>query len=305
VTAPAFSIVVPAYNAAATLPATLASIRAQQDPDHEVIVVDDGSADDTGDVAERLGATLVRQANSGPAAARNNGVRAARGRWLAFVDADDWLMPSYLVRMRGLLESRPGVGLAYCDAWSYDEASGRVHRRSAMGPYRPAVPPTDPEAFFLALLRTNFVYVAAAAPRAVIEDLGGFDESLLGTEDWQMWMRIAAAGHRPAGTGDRLGVYRRRAGQLSGDQQRMLTGQVAAIRSLRGAVPPAFDAAVRERELQAERDLARARPAAGRGVLRTVLAPAITMRNFHRRVPPEVAEVLSLDPPIIVDESVP
>jgi hypothetical protein len=286
----AFSIIVPAFNAAATLPATLASIRAQTDADHEVIVVDDGSADATGDVAERLGARVVRQANAGLPAARNAGVAAAEGRWLAFCDADDLLMPGYLARMRQLLET--GAGLAYCDAWIYDEARDRVYRRSAMGPYRPDPVPTEPEPFFLALLEANFVYVAAAAPRAVIEDLGGFDERLRAAEDWQMWLRVAAAGHRAAGTAERLGVYRRSAGQMSADPVRMFTGRLAAIQSLQG-LPAPLQAAAGERAREAERELAALAPKAGRDALRRLLRPLLDARHFHRRLPPEVAQVLS------------
>lgn len=282
--APAFSVVVPAYQAAATLPAAIASVRAQTDPDHELIVVDDGSSDGSGDVAERLGATVVRQANAGLPAARNAGVAAARGRWIAFLDSDDLLMPAYLERMRALLET--GAGLAYCDAWMFDEASGRVYRRSAMGPYRPADPPEDPEGFFLALLRGNFVYVAAAASRTVLEELGGFDESLRAAEDWEMWMRVAAAGHRAAGTADRLGVYRRSAGQMSSDPQRMKDGKLGAVRSLlrRGTLAPALEEAARaeERRIEAVQVSApKRRPALLRRLARE--------RNLHRRLPAPVA----------------
>ncbi len=291
-TAPSFSFVIPAYNAAPTLPAALASVRAQTDADYEVIVVDDGSADGSGDVAERLGATVVRQVNAGLPAARNAGVRAARGRWLAFLDSDDLLMPGYLARMRSLMESRPDAGLAYCDAWIFDEARGRVYRRSAMGPYRPADPPQEAAPFFRALVRSNFVYVAAVTPRELIESLGGFEESLRAAEDWQMWLRVAAAGHPAVGTGERLGVYRRSAGQMSGDPRRMYEGRLAALRSLRPGLPAELEPALAESEAAAVRAaerVATAQPGGRRDTARKLLAPALALRNFHLRMPAEVA----------------
>src|SRR3954470_20778567 len=87
------SVVVPAYNAVRTLPATMASIEAQTVEPLEVILVDDGSSDSTVELATALGARVVSQANAGHAAARNTGVAAAQGRYVAFVDADDLWLP--------------------------------------------------------------------------------------------------------------------------------------------------------------------------------------------------------------------
>ena len=93
-----YSVVIPAYNAGRTLPDTLAALRNQSVPpeDYEVIVVDDGSTDETPSVVRRLGAKCITQPNRGPAAARNRGVRAARGEFVLFTDADcvperDWI----------------------------------------------------------------------------------------------------------------------------------------------------------------------------------------------------------------------
>ena len=91
------SVIVPALDASATIPRTLAALAAQEiDVDYEVIVVDDGSDDQTAEIAERAGATVVRQERQGPAAARNAGVAASRGDVLAFTDADCYPTPAWL-----------------------------------------------------------------------------------------------------------------------------------------------------------------------------------------------------------------
>ncbi|MBU1395449.1 MAG: glycosyltransferase family 2 protein, partial [Gammaproteobacteria bacterium] len=91
---PRFSVVIPAFNAAATLARAVESVRAQSWPAHEIIVVDDGSADATAEIAAGFdGVRLIRQKNSGVSVARNAGAAAASGDWLAFLDADDWYAP--------------------------------------------------------------------------------------------------------------------------------------------------------------------------------------------------------------------
>lgn len=128
---PLVSVIVPAFNAAQYVRDTLESVLAQTHRNIEVIVVDDGSTDDTPEIVSEIAATdprvrLMRQANAGAAAARNTGIAAAQGAFIAPVDADDLWHPTkiakQLARMR---ESRPEVGLVYC--WSAKiDAEGRV-----------------------------------------------------------------------------------------------------------------------------------------------------------------------------------
>jgi hypothetical protein len=95
---PRFSVIIPAYNAAAFVARAIDSVLAQTWPAHEILVVDDGSSDDTAQVVARYGAPVryLRQDNAGVSAARNAGARAATGDWLAFLDADDWYYPERL-----------------------------------------------------------------------------------------------------------------------------------------------------------------------------------------------------------------
>src|SRR5258708_7976791 len=98
------TVVIPAYNAEATLDQTLQSLRAQTYAAWNAIVVDDGSRDGTFAIAEKIARAnprvrIIRQTNAGESAARNAGLAEATGEWLVFLDADDWLLPTYLERM--------------------------------------------------------------------------------------------------------------------------------------------------------------------------------------------------------------
>lgn len=95
---PRFSVIIPAYNSAATLARAIDSVLAQNYPAQEIIVVDDGSTDGTNDIAGHYGDKLryVRQGNAGVSSARNHGARIAKGDWLSFLDADDWYYPNRL-----------------------------------------------------------------------------------------------------------------------------------------------------------------------------------------------------------------
>ncbi|HWD29609.1 MAG TPA: glycosyltransferase family 2 protein [Rhizomicrobium sp.] len=106
--APFFSVVIPVYNRARVLEAALRSVLAQSERDFEIVVVDDGSKDDPGGIAAALNDPRIRvihQDNAGGGAARNTGIREARGRFVAFLDSDDLFLPHHLGAMRELLEN--------------------------------------------------------------------------------------------------------------------------------------------------------------------------------------------------------
>ena len=109
------SVVIPAYNAAAFIAATIASARAQTLAPLEIIVVDDGSKDDTALVAAQCGATVLRQANAGVCAARNAGMLAARGEWIALLDHDDTWLPTKLERQAAAVALQPDVACVTTD----------------------------------------------------------------------------------------------------------------------------------------------------------------------------------------------
>ena len=119
---PRVSVIIPAYNAASTIAGTVDSVIGQTFGDFEIICVDDGSTDQTRAIIERYTQAhgervrLVGQANSGPAAARNNGARHSTGEYLAFLDADDVWMAQMLERTMAVLDSDPALSLVYCNA---------------------------------------------------------------------------------------------------------------------------------------------------------------------------------------------
>jgi glycosyltransferase involved in cell wall biosynthesis len=242
-----FSVVVAAYNAARTVGSAIRSVLAQTRQDFEVIVVDDGSTDGTaGRVAgfsdERI--RVVTQPNQGPSAARNTGVGAAGGTYVSMLDADDLWLPEYLEVMGGALDADPGAAFAYTDAWVLDDETGKVRRDSAMSYQRPPATVPDARAFYLLLLETNFVYTSVTARRAVLEAVGGYDETLRTGEDWDLWLRIARRGERAVRPPGLLAVHRQRHGSLASDGVTMTRNVCEVYRRL--AADTTADDEVRE-----------------------------------------------------------
>jgi len=183
------SVVIPAYNAQAWISETLESVLTQDFDDFEVIVVDDGSTDDTAAVVANFGRVqYIHKPNGGAASARNVGIRAARGEYVAFVDADDLWLPDKL-RLQVDLLKRTGLMWVYSDAYAFDGRTGRtLYTFSKLSRLY-----TDD------VLRPLFLndFIPSPTPvvgRSVFEQVGYFDESeiLRKREDWDMWLRIAA-----------------------------------------------------------------------------------------------------------------
>jgi glycosyltransferase involved in cell wall biosynthesis len=184
---PRVSVVIPAYNAAATLPETLASVFAQTFTDYEVIVVDDGSTDGTPALLASHGerVRVLRKVNEArPSTTRNVGAKAARGELVAFLDADDRWHPEKLARQVALFAANSHLGLAYTAAAVID-AGGRVLRvipcpRGGRGQVYP-----------LLAVRNMMVGSSVMARRAAIAEAGWYDEELTSIENWDLWIRIA------------------------------------------------------------------------------------------------------------------
>jgi glycosyltransferase involved in cell wall biosynthesis len=297
---PLFSILTAAYNASPTVSAAVESVLGQTEPSWELIVVDDGSTDGTGDRvrahAHDPRVRVISQENRGLSAARNRGLEAAQGAYVALLDADDLYMPSYLAAMREALERDPEAGFAYTDAWLLDDATGRIARRTAMADQRPpASPPADARGLLRELLERNFVYVSAAVRRDALEAVGPFDVSLPSLEDYDLWLRLAAGGYRAVRADGVHAVYRRRAGSMSSNERRMRETEVRVLRGAAGRLPDgdplraladrrAAGVEAHLRRLSGGSRLLRARRAAGRLKRRM-----LDRRHWHPALPEEVA----------------
>lgn len=186
---PHVSIIMPCYNAAAHLARSVGSVQAQTFDDWELVAIDDGSGDDT---AARLAAMaaddprirVFTQPNGGVSRARNRGLSEARGRCIAFLDADDDWHPDFLARMTGALQAEPDAVLAYCGWQNIGLSGGRA---------QPFVPPDyeTPDKREKLFAGCRWPIHATLTRREAVTAAGGFDTALKNAEDYAMWLRIA------------------------------------------------------------------------------------------------------------------
>jgi GT2 family glycosyltransferase len=228
--------VVPAYNAARTLGVCVSSALAQTVSDLEVVIVDDGSTDQTLSLASAIQDPRVvvhSQPNGGLPAARNAGIKRSQGEIVSFLDSDDLLSPRYLQEVAVVFDRDPGLTFVYADAWTFDDATHRIRMQTTAQYQRPPQPPPPTaQALFRELVQRNFIIVPVAVRREAILAAGLFDEQLTSAEDWDMWLRLAAAGHRAWPTAGPLGLRREHVGQMSGNHRRMIANQVRVFEKL-------------------------------------------------------------------------
>jgi hypothetical protein len=180
------SVVIPCYRQAHFLPEAIESVLAQEHEVVEVIVVDDGSPDNVGEVAARYpGVKYLRQPNGGLAAARNAGLKEASGEFLLFLDADDRLLPEAIGRGLAELRADPEAMMA-AGTWRLIGEAGEA---------LPADPPHQPPAVFPALLESCFISTPAAVlyRRELFGRIGGFDPEVSASADYDLYLRTAAS----------------------------------------------------------------------------------------------------------------
>ena len=215
---PRFSVVIPAFNAAATLARAIESVQAQSWPAHEIIVVDDGSRDATAEIACQFEAVhLIQQANSGVSVARNAGAAVATGNWLAFLDADDWYAPdriklhaewiaedATLDFLTGDYEYRDEAGTLLGSSMAQHE-SGRLMLAKAAGVTRVVMEtPVEIAAFVADHFGDTHTL---SVPRARFIQLGGYPTGFKVCEDVHFLTRLVAQSHRIGVICQSLGVY--------------------------------------------------------------------------------------------------
>lgn len=207
------SVIIPAYNAAAFIVETVNSALNQTHRDLEIIVVDDGSKDGTLAALEQFGSRIRvhQQPNGGVARARNTGVGLATGEWIAFLDADDLWLPEKIERQLALAS----VPMSYTDRWNIGARGDLPEQQSALTAMRGGD-------LFVPLLREgNFITnTSVMLRRDLFEKLGGFYTGLNGTEDWDLWIRVAE--RHPIGfVPEPLVKYRFHGGSISRNYERM------------------------------------------------------------------------------------
>jgi len=223
--APLVSIILPAYQAEATLDRAIASLLKQSVADLEVIVVDDGSTDGTAAVAQEWvkkdsRVRLLSKTNGGASSARNLGMSKATGRWIGFLDSDDWFDTSFLQKLLAILERHPDAGVVYCDFALVDN-DGRVLEEQRV----PVL--SDP---FGILARSCVLSVHCALTRSdIMARAGRFDESLDLNEDWDLWQRIARTGTEFRGIQEILAFYYTRPESLSRRPRSLLVDGLEVI----------------------------------------------------------------------------
>lgn len=247
---PKASIIVPAYNAQATLAATLRSLLAQSFADLEIIVVDDGSRDGTAACATALDdprIRLIRQANRGLAGARNSGIHAARGDYIGFCDADDlWRADKLAAHVRHL-DACPTVGLSYSGSALIDAAGLPLGMAQS-----PRLGPVSPVHVFLrnpvgngsaAVMRRAALQSIAWRPAAEPARDWYFDETFRQSEDIECWLRLAlTTDWQIAGIPGALTQYRINPAGLSAAADRQLESWERMVAKL-APLAPAFFAA--------------------------------------------------------------
>jgi glycosyltransferase involved in cell wall biosynthesis len=226
---PLVSVIIPTLNRRALVCEAVASVLAQRDASAEVIVVDDGSTDDTQGALRVFGGRIrcVRQATRGVSAARNRGVRLATGRWLAFLDSDDLWVPEKLARQLAYHARNPALRASQTgEIW--------VRNGVRVNPCRHHQKP-DGDIFAPSLARCVVSPSAVMLHRDLFAALGGFDEGLVACEDYDLWLRLSLC--EPVGLLDEPLVIKRggHADQLSRRHWGMDRFRVAALSKLLAA----------------------------------------------------------------------
>jgi glycosyltransferase involved in cell wall biosynthesis len=183
---PQVSVIIPTFNCAALVKEAIESALAQTYRDFEVIVVDDGSDDDTTSVVAQFGSDIhyLRQTNQGASAARNQGIAMSRGKYIAFLDADDVWKPNKLAEQIPVLERDSSIGLVYSD-WAITSENGET-KASQLKDLKPAS-----GYVFDGLVQCGFILTSGTVVRrSCLEDVGHFDKTLSIAQDYDLWLRI-------------------------------------------------------------------------------------------------------------------
>jgi glycosyltransferase involved in cell wall biosynthesis len=221
--APLISVIIPAYNQGHYIAAAIQSVLDQSYENLELLVVDDGSTDDTrGIVAEFSDRRLryIYQENQGLSAARNCGIRYSTGDFLSFLDSDDLFLPDKLQLLVDLMQTDPEIGLAAGQAIPFDELGEHPEKL-----YATPLPLDSAQ-----LLLSNPLHVGSILLRRTWQqEVGLFDESLRSYEDWDMWLRLVRAGCPTGWIAQPVSYYRFHHAQMTSNSAQMSHAAFAVL----------------------------------------------------------------------------
>jgi glycosyltransferase involved in cell wall biosynthesis len=222
---PMVDVIIPAYNAAKYLPVAIESVVAQTFEDWRILLVDDGSTDNTAEVVapfiERLGPKLkyIKQPNGGLPAARNSAIRNSSAEFLALLDADDIWLPDRLMESLKSFEGRPQVGLSYGFNSRIDAEGTIIDTFSPKHKYAEGrIAP------YIYMRRVQLPCPTITFRRRCVDEVGMFDETLRATEDRDLWLRIAFK-YEVALVPKVIALYRTSPNAMTTDPERMLKAQ--------------------------------------------------------------------------------
>ena len=196
-----FSVIIPLYNKALYIAKALHSVKSQTFLDYELIVVDDGSNDDSAAIAEKSinelwgsnspQAKLLQQSNAGVSTARNNGVAASKGDYICFLDADDWWEPTFLEEMHNLINEYPEAGIFGTNYTIINETKHKT-RTAPIGIEKDFTKGyINYCQVYAKTLCMPLTSISTSIPRTIFEKLGGFNPKLKLGEDFDLWIHIA------------------------------------------------------------------------------------------------------------------
>lgn len=178
---PLVTIIIPCFNHAEYISDTISSIQKQKYNFYEIIVVDDGSTDNTKKVIKKYkDVKYIHQDNAGPSSARNRGLMMAAGEYVCFLDADDTIEPGFLSYQVEYLEKNPDIAFVYCDMLAFGRSDKRVAK---IKPYNPRT-----------LVQHNYIHVSSLFRASVIKQFR-FDDNLRIFEDWDLYLSLLESGY--------------------------------------------------------------------------------------------------------------
>ena len=229
---PLVSVIIPAYKVARFISATLDSVLSQTFTNYEIIVINDGSPD-TEELQQELAPyshliTYITQSNQGAGAARNAGIRAARGEFVAFLDGDDLWLPEFLQQQIDLITAGNGIDLVYADAINLHD--GKLCRISNM-----EVNPSRGSVTTEALITAECCVITSSvvARRSLILEVGLFDENFPNSQDFDLWLRLAKHGARISYRKKVLVQRRIYEGSLASNPLNSFAGEISVLEKTR------------------------------------------------------------------------